>query len=372
MIYVFLLSFICVFYIGLKKDYSSIAFGRYVITYEALYCVLVGFFFFILASLRHTLVGTDTQNYRNIFYSIKYLGPNYFTLDENILSQELGYYYFIDQLGEIFDFQQVITVVSLVYVSVFTYIIYKYSKIKWLSFLYFLFFGYFIFICAMRQALALSLTIIAFNFAIKKRIIPYFIFVVLAVSCHVTALLFIPTYWLIKIRLNRRILIIALFVFIGLFIFQSTILKYLILVSAKEYQQTETGGWFTLLLYLFLFISSYNITIEKNKSVSYEANSFLVMLLIMLLIFPLSKINPAFSRMYLYFQVYSVIIFPNTVCSIKNKNKRVMFTLIFILVGGYNFFYLNSKAGIRVLPYVFYWEDYHKINPDVKYLMLDY
>jgi hypothetical protein len=323
-------------------------------------CITLGSFIAILLALRHDLVGTDTQIYHDFFDRIDDVVEN--SNDDITISSEIGFRYFVLFFNKYLNFRVMIAFISVLYMSVISYYIYKYSKIPIVSYFLFMFFGYFIFTCTMRQDIALSIAMIAFQFALRKKLIPFLILMGLATSFHVTALLFIPIYWLMSVKFSIKNSIIFALSFLLILLCSDRIFNVLISFSEKKYETMETGGYFIFVMYLLILI----IALHNYKSYI-NSNGFnkvwLVMMLMVILLFPISKMNPAWSRIYMYFGIFFIIALPNIVHSYKNKVNSFLILLFFLLVGVYNFYIKTNEYGIRQIPYVFYWEDYYQINP---------
>lgn len=250
------------------------------------------------------------------------------------------------------------------YISVTSFFIFRYSKNAFFS--YFLFFvqGYFIFNTTMRQCFALSFFIIALYFAINRKLLFYLIFVALAVSFHSSAVVIIPIYWLLKLRLSKRLYIITALSTIVVSVIATILFPYVEQIFHKEYILVETGGEFTILGILITAILGiyYYDRIDSSNRV------WLLLLLFYFVLVPISKLSPAFFRINLYFAFFAIILIPN-IAKVKTATVQI-FVIFMILSGLVRFIYINNQAGIRVFPYVYYWEDYYKKNPDAKRLDL--
>ena len=88
--------------------------------------------------------------------------------------------------------------------------IYKYSEDVLLSVLGFMAFGTMGFYqTAYRQSMAISLCLLAMEMADKKRWKTFLVLVLIAMSVHQTAIIFLPAYFIIKIRVNKLLVIIG-------------------------------------------------------------------------------------------------------------------------------------------------------------------
>lgn len=327
------------------------------------YHVIVSIWIILLLVLRHDLVGTDTQNYRALFdymnYGFEY-GP-----DTNIGS-EIGFYSLVSALvGWGMNFRMLLVINAVLYVGTVSFLIYKYSQKPWLSYFIFITFGFFIFTTTMRQCFALAFTIIALQFAINKKLIPYLLFVALAVSFHSTAVVFLPAYWIIRMPLKKRTALLLGLIFIVIYASIDFILSYAVELTNKGYEERETGGIFTFCMNLFFVIVGW-MNIRKMAA---ENRIWILLLCMVLCLFPVAKVNPAMMRIYMYFSIYIIILAPNLVIP-RYQIRNLVMCFIF-LVGIYKFTYGAKASGVRIHPYVFYWEDYYELNPEARSLHLE-
>ena len=108
--------------------------------------------------------------------------------------------------------------------SVMLYIFFNAEK-PWLSVFCFMTFGlFFNSMNFMRQMIAACILLLAMRFIRKKQLLPYLIVVVFASTFHISALLMIPFYFILRLKLTGRLLIVYSFVTVLLFAFSKTIL----------------------------------------------------------------------------------------------------------------------------------------------------
>ena len=332
---------------------------------RAKYCFIIGLWFFLLLVLRNDYVGTDTQNYHYVFDVLSWQGGIDLSFKDADISTEYGFYYLnhlIILCG--LPFRTLLIISAFLYVGVISYLIYKYSQHPWLSYFIFLTFGFFIFNTAMRQCFAVSFCTIAFLFAIQKKLLPYLFFVIIACLFHSTALIFFPVYFLIKLGYNKKSYYIILVLGATIVFFSSWIFQYAIEITVKNYKEVETYGYGSLILFIMLVGIGY---IYRNK-LPYFNKYWLFLLLIGICLFPVSQLNPALFRINMYFRIF-IIIYAANIVSLRVSISPII--IIFLLMFGTYQFVIGSKlAGIRVYPYVFYWENYYEINPDARKLNL--
>jgi len=117
------------------------------------------------------------------------------------------------------DVRVYFAVVSLLCLAGPFYIVLRYSKKPWLSVLLYL--NLYFFYCTtnfLRQSIAISITLFAFTFLIKRKIIPYMGIILLAAAFHITALIMVPVYLFANFKPSRKTPILYGFVILWVFI----------------------------------------------------------------------------------------------------------------------------------------------------------
>lgn len=151
-----------------------------------------------------------------------------------------------------------------------------------------------------RQTIAIALAMIAFKYIKEKKIFRFLFWVLLASSFHITALIFLPCYWLNKFKFNRKT--IFLFIVIGLAAieFKSQIQLLLRTYARIDYGSAETGGY---KLYLVMLASVLLGIIYRKPFVSKNDNNkyLFYMMVVSAVIMPVIKLHPVMMRLYYYF-----------------------------------------------------------------------
>ena len=341
-------------------DHKRIHRSKIQYTSKVNYCLFIGICLVTLMFLKHDYVGTDTQNYRMIFDSTLYHGlPNEITFNT-----EIGFILLQLLLGSLgLGFRSLLLVNAILYTGAIVLIIIKYSKTPWLSFFLFMTLGNFIFHTTMRQCFALSFTIYALIVVVEKNIRFYkfwsvFLWI-LAITFHTSALIFGLVYILVKVPYSKLLIFASIVTSVFLHMFGIPIVNFiLLLLNNTQYQSMETGGYKTLLIYLALVV----VGIIYNKKFIVNGNKFdgviFNLLLLSVVIFPLAQYNQFFFRLLNYFTIYIIIYVPNLIHKVNDKLLKNTIFFLFILYGLGSFFYMSRASGVRVWPYIFFFQDY--------------
>ncbi|MGO4936210.1 EpsG family protein [Fundicoccus sp. Sow4_H7] len=326
--------------------------GRVTLTNNKLYVYIVSIILISISGFRHVSIGIDTMNYNNIFHHVNSLSiSNAINIDV-----EIGYQLYQILIGNISDdFQLLLVITSILYIGIVSHLIYKYSENPMISYLLFIFFDFYTFsLSGIRQTIAMSLIILAFMQIKEKKFNRFLFWTILASSFHITALVFLPSYWFNRFKLNRRNLLFLLLC--GLLIFAAKDYLQVIMSSYAriEYGASDTGG---LKLYFLMIITViFGVLYRKTINSKNPINVYLLYMMIScVVIFPIIRYNPITLRLYYYSFIFMIVYVPNLFGSIKDKAIRAIGTISYLLIGATWFFttIINSK---QIIPYLFFWQ----------------
>lgn len=195
----------------------------------------------------------------------------------------------------------------------------------------------------MRQALACSLCMVAFVYAVKRAPIRFLIFTYLAISIHVTAIVFLLVYLFGYLGNSKKIYIPIFFLFgIIIYEFESIFSKIsLTITEANTYsslvQNNDTLGWTNIILslMLILFILFINEKIQDKEAFFVEnpslKNFSIYMLLFAAGFYLVSLKFSQISRISLYFLIGYFPIFTN-IFQMKNKNIYIKIIIVLFMI----------------------------------------
>lgn len=124
------------------------------------------------------------------------------------------------------DYQAYITLIELFVVFSYIRFIRKYSPSPIQSVLYFFGLLYFsLLFDALKQAMAMSVLLFAFDAIIDKKPLKFVLLVLLAATFHFPALIFLPAYWIGRMKVGRSYLILLAGALIITYIFRDQILS---------------------------------------------------------------------------------------------------------------------------------------------------
>ncbi|EIM05716.1 polysaccharide polymerase [Planococcus antarcticus DSM 14505] len=259
-------------------------------------------------------------------------------------------------------------------VTSFLVFIYKYSPNVYLSvMIFFTIGGYFTSHNITRQYIAVAICLYAFSYLISRNPIKYFSLIFIAITFHTSAVVMIPLYFLVKIRINLKIVLLY-FILITFGAFLYDFLAPLIhsLIYSDSYIEvgygTEGASIYNILLPLFLLTFLLYIYYIKKESLYSEIpfdialskrnfliNTLLHMGFLSFLIMILSVTNMLIlSRLSNYFMISYLIIIPMAINYSSKKLKPLFYFVVIVILVTY--FLVSNYLG-KLTPdiYVPFW-----------------
>lgn len=291
---------------------------------------------------------------------------------------EMGFYLFTKLVSMITtNYQVFLLFCNIIMVGCVFWVIYRYSPIWWVSSVLYLTLQFMPHsMNLLRQSLAASILFAGWGFLKKGKLLPYVLVVLLASTFHISALIMIPAYFLLRAPFKLPVLaaygggtLVAYFAFKPLLTFAVTYLfpQYAFYLDSSIY-----GGQngFSLsvvpLICLVTALVAAKPLIERDKS-----NSILIYAMFASFVFYLfmSKMYIV-ERFSIYFFMYAMLIFPEIIAMLapeplpnkappavkiayKNKWQNQQVVIILIVFGSIFYMIYASVTGFhKTYPYV--------------------
>ena len=288
-----------------------------------LICILIGIQLFVISAIRVD-TGFDFDDYKNIFLEISNLSiKNFLTFPI-----EKGYE-LLNAIIAVFtqNFQWVVIITSFLTIFLLTIVIYQYSKYYTLSFLLYIPFFYFFTLSGVRQGLALSISLMSFRFLKEKKFFKYLLVILLAASFHYTALVMIPAYFVLNIKLDwKRMSVIGALAFLIYLFTEKIFLLMTRLIPKYAGYGTEAGieqylngqSWKSMAICLLIFVLMllfHSRMEEKDSRNSVYLNISFISVLISLF---QTKVG-VLDRFPYFFNIYMIFSLPMLIDCIDKK-----------------------------------------------------
>lgn len=201
------------------------------------------------------------------------------------------------------NYQWIIIITALWVCFAYYKLLVKYSENGFISVLWFMGMLFYTFLfSALKQAWAMAFLCFALDAIFRKKPIRFLLLVGFAALFHFPALIFLPAYWIAKLKINRAFPILMFGTLVIVFIFRSQIISLMTSTYSKGAEDAEV----------------------YSSSVSFFGTKFILMLIILgyafYRYFKVSKGNEVFNAL-LYFMGLAAVI--QTFCFYNNIFERL-------------------------------------------------
>lgn len=327
---------------------------------KLMYIVLSFLPLFILLGFRHISVGTDTHVYADTFERVVHGTMS--TADKNWLS--IGYITLSYIVGHIFGTNYVVLNVVVGFLSLF--FLYKSivdnSKIPTLSlFLFICMCLYYQMFNQSRQLLAITIVMYSYKYLKHKNFFKYAITVLFAATMHKSALIMLPVYFFVDIKLTKRNLLIYsglgvfILLFSGLFVKLITMTSYGKIYAGTSFFESQLSTLFNLFVRVGLL--GLCLLAGKNyiKKDSQSCRLYNIAILCTLLQIIAVRVG-IFARIVTYFFVFYVFLIPEIISHVSKRYQEDVLEYTILLFTMYHFVYYAFRAidaGYNI--YRFFW-----------------
>lgn len=210
---------------------------------------------FLVVGLRSITTGNDTKGYVERFLSDRSLEWSEVAV---VHFEELGYYYFIKLIGCFTDNPQIFLLITALasLIGIFD-LIWQNSNSPVLSLFFYMTLGNFFFVLTgIRQAIAMSICMLAVRFIQKRKLIWYVLLIWVAAQFHHSAYIFIVMYFLGVRKVNTISLFTNIVITIAAYFSYEKLLGVANDILGYDYGVEETGNgfvFFTILLIISAF-----------------------------------------------------------------------------------------------------------------------
>ncbi len=307
-------------------------------------------FWGLISALRNVSVGTDTFHYTEIFSRIA--STAWGDLKADVEFSKFPLYIIYNKIISIFftDPNAVTFFNSAIFIVGVTLFLYRNSKNLGISvFLFLSLHFYFLSLNIARASLAIMITLWAYHFAKRNKLIRALVLNICAIFVHKTAALGLVVFFIVLFCNNsKRVIVFAIFCTIGIIFFKQIIIFAVELFPQyKDYVYTDDSfsifnnssdgkrkyiALFLLavLLFCWFYPKAKNIKVKKDK----EYWIFVALAIISIELMIIQNKNEIMARLELFFTYYFMVSIPYFIeKNLPKKLKSVIYLLtIFVLM----------------------------------------
>lgn len=313
----------------------------------------------VLLVLRHDRVGIDLKTYKHIFMYIAQSDWN----RAIGRSPEIGSNLLLKLLSCITDdFRWVMVVAGLLGTCFVARAYVRYTEDALLSIALFVIMPNFVLLFSgLRQAIAISIGFVAFEFVRKKKVLAFLAVVTLAMTIHISAFMLLMLYPLYYLRIRKRSMLWVVPSLGVLLAFNQQIFVILtgVLNRFTKYdgRVSSTGAYTMLILFACFAVFAYAIPEESQLDADTMGMRNYLMFAVVLQMF--APLHDLAMRMNYYYVVFIPLLMPRIIkrCSIRWKQVAVVSRYVMVVFFlGYYVATVPKNNALQTYPYWFFWE----------------
>ena len=334
--------------------------------------ILLGIIFisiFLICVLRSGSVGRDIAGYELAYKMTKDVQFS----DFNYIYYENGYLLFMKICVAMkMNFQCFLVVTYLIILFPIFIFIEKFSNDKIFSVMIYICYMLFEFdLTGLRQAIAMSITLVAFVILIEKKkmyLFWYFLIILLAMTFHKSAIIclaILPLMLIKDIKWCSIIVVAATIVSLSL---RSTLFPFIKQLFDKDSFNTNAAlhiGTNVIFMVVMAIYFLYVLNIGEKESefdrefyngIFIENNKLFFKIFLLSILLALFFGNETSARSFMFFSQSLIILLPNTLFYLEKKSSiilRMLFVAFFVYFFATNTLIANN---FDIVPYKFYWQ----------------
>lgn len=324
---------------------------------------LVLFFvlYFFLLAFRDITVGADTGAYETVFLNVS--NTAWKDLYE-YKSSEVGYSVLnklVSWLGG--DYRAFLIVSSGIIVAPHIKLYYDYSDNSMVSLSLFMVLPiYLMYFSGVRQSLAMAMGILAFYATRDKKPLRFLLFVLLAVSFHLSGIILLAMYPLYHLRMRLVHLFVLIPAFLVAYPFRSRIFTALLPLMGEKYAERyseleDTGAVTMLLLFLIFMLYAFLVPDEEDlDDVTRGMRNFLVLTVFVQMFSTISIIT---MRMNYYYLIFLPLVVPRITHRWKKVDSFFQTSINVVMVVFFLVYYFQKAYDVdslNIYPYIPFWQ----------------
>lgn len=319
----------------------------------------------IQSGLRHFAIGDDTFAYFRFFEELKKesweeVFHHFYEVYVLKIGKDAGFQ-LLEKVFQVFcpDFQLFLIAVAAAFFIPFYRMVERYLpslRMVFMSFCIYqaLFYSFFS-ITGIRQVVAAIATIIGVKFIEERKLLNFFIVIILASFIHKSVLIFLPFYFLANFKKSNLVLICSLCSLPVIFPFARGISRMMVSISGSDvytmYSESdyETSGAQNFVI--LMVFSTICLIIAKWKNPGRIPNLVVNAMSLALIFTPLTWVDPSLMRVVQYFSIFLVIGLPLALDNIGMD--KFMFKLTYLGITSLLLYTIIRRS----YEYAFFWEN---------------
>lgn len=213
-----------------------------------------------------------------------------------------------------FSYQWFLIIEAAVVCGSYAWLIKKYSVNPLISVLWYMGMLYYVLMfSALKQAFAMAILCFAYDAIIQKKPIRFIVFVLMASTFHFPAIVFLPAYWIVKLKVDKHYVVFLIGLMAFVYLFRTQILTFMSNLYYEEdthvySRDVKFMGVKVILMFLIILAGIVLRTPDSQKEREY---TYLMMLSgVAMVLQTYCYYNNIFERMADYYYVFSILYVP--------------------------------------------------------------
>lgn len=214
------------------------------------------------------------------------------------------------------------------------------------------------FFSGLRQSIAMGIGAVCYYCCREKKPFSFLLLVFLAYLFHQSAVILLPMYPLMHLRITKKWLPLVAGVFVVFFVFRAQIFSFALQFNDKyerRYVISETGSYTFLIMLLMLTVYSF-VMLKDSQIESFGLRNLLVFMLLLQCFAPA---NTVAMRLNYYYLIFVPILIPQVIDHTRIRYRQVAAVSIVVFFGFFTFwFFREAYFGtdfLHIFPYVSLW-----------------
>lgn len=282
----------------------------------------------------------------------------------------IGFEYLMKLIYELTEgnYQVLITILSLFFMFSYMRFIKKYSSSPVQSVLCLLGLLYYTFLFdALKQAVAMAILLFAFDAIVEKRPIRFVLLVALAALMHFPAIIFLPAYWIGRMKVGRGYLILLALLLLMTYLFRDQLLNLMLdAYGNSDIEATMEGIRFLRnKVVIMIAIVVFAVLIRPPTSEDVVYNALLMFAGISIILQTFCGYNNIFERLADYYFHTSIVFIPlifekkrgsgANAAMVANNQIKELAPLVICAFAIWRFLTMVNNSTVY-MPYRFFWQ----------------
>lgn len=287
----------------------------------------------LFVGLRDLRVGVDTIRYAEVFQNLEQYNRHWepgFELLMRII-------HVFTSNPHVFVF--IIAVLSIVPIG---FVLYRLSQYPYFSWLVYIGMYYFTFtFSGLRQCTAMAMLFLAFYFLVRDKALVSLLLILLAVSFHTSALVFLPVLFLRKHVVRKWDILFIIPAYLLVYLLRMPIFNLITHFVYEDYELIQTGAhtWALVNIALFFLLYFMSFFVKRDRAVQLALSLIAIGNMFMIL----TTVGTNMQRAANYFCVFDTVALPGVMRAVPKRFRWLAFLAAVVILFAFYWWHLRNN-----------------------------